>query len=116
MKKCEFLKVYNKYQPDYIVKTFYKYFSSTSKSNFKNIFTGILLILFVSGMFFCGAEIQPIGKIITLIFVGFLSVFGLIGLYVIISNRIRIFKITRKLKITLKQYNNYLIAYGSETN
>lgn len=114
MKKEEFLKVYNEYKPDFIVKKFYEYFSATSKSNFKDIFVGILLVLFIVGMVLTGANIEPFGKIIGLIFCSLIGIFGIIGLYVIISNRIRIFKITRKLKISNTEYNNYVMVYGSE--
>ena len=112
--KEEFLKVYNKYLPNKLSVWFYKYFSESTKPEDKKVvnrFTLYMVISIFLGIIFSALEI-PVMRIISLLlfsipFVIFIS----IGLFSVISNRMRIRKIANKLGVKLVEYNKLVDKY-----
>lgn len=111
MTKEEFSKVYDKHKPNYIVRLFYKHFSSTSTTETKFIYNILLLLSFIIGFISISIGYKLITMISTIIIVFLLLSLVLFGGYSIISNKIRIYKIRKELKISVSEYNKLVYEY-----
>jgi hypothetical protein len=118
MTKDEFISVYTKYKPDVISQWVYNHFSTktTDNTKFKKIFTYSLIDLFLLLMIFAGLSTKfktiSLFKICTYVYMILLLSIGIIGLYYIIRNYIRVYKIRKDLNLTMSQFNYYKSLYG----
>lgn len=113
--KKEFIDVYNQHPPNKYVKFVFKHFSdSNEKTDIKlkeNIFF-LLVIFFIFG--YIGTLFNAPREIIKTATISYmlLLVVMVLGIFVgVISNNIRIKKITKKLNIDTKEYNKLANKY-----
>jgi len=106
----EFINAYNKYPPNWWIRTVFKYFSKSNetKKNMKvsNIFTGILIGLFSLGVL--GIILNWSDKIIGIFTVLYSIILPTLIIFIFIGvwmNNKRIKKIAKLLNITIKEYD-----------
>lgn len=106
--KEDFITACDKYKPNKFMIFFSKYFSTgTTKKNYwvKQVFMGYLMLCFVAG--FIGAVINAPNSymvIPTLMFVGVLVPFGLIGLVYYLMNKNYTNKVRKELGLSVQDY------------
>jgi hypothetical protein len=110
IKYNEFIDAYNKYPPNWWIRTVFKYFSkgNETKKNMKvsNIFTGILLGLFSLGIL--GTILNWSDKLIGIFTIIYSIILPLLVIFIFIGvwmNNKRIKKIAKSLNLTIREYN-----------
>ena len=109
-----FMDAYNKYPPKKIVIWFFKYFSSTTKTEdnwLSKLLMWDLIFLILLGIIMSAFKQELAVAIITWVFVGILVPFCVLGFYCVIQNNIRIRKICKELNLNLIGYNKYVNEY-----